>query len=110
MRIIAMRHIFRSSARLAVLVYLALILLFTFLLSLPLASATGEASDFIDAFFTAVSVICVTGLATVDMASHWSGFGHEHWRYGRAKYCLVAGFSGFASVEFAGQTFGGGGH
>ena len=27
-------------------------------------------------FFTAVSVICVTGLSTVDMATFWSPFGH----------------------------------
>ena len=29
-----------------------------------------------DALFTAVSSICVTGLATVDMATHWSPFGN----------------------------------
>ena len=29
-----------------------------------------------DALFTAVSVICVTGLATVDMATYWSPFGN----------------------------------
>ena len=32
-------------------------------------------TPFADAFFTAVSTICVTGLATVDMATHWSPFG-----------------------------------
>ena len=29
-----------------------------------------------EALFTAVSVICVTGLSTVDMATYWSPLGH----------------------------------
>src|SRR5699024_5481188 len=49
--------------------------LFTGLLMLPHASATGEATAFTDAFFTAVSGISVTGLSTVDMGNHWSLFG-----------------------------------
>lgn len=64
-----------SPARFAVLVFGTLILLFTFLLSLPAAAADGERTPFADALFTAVSTICVTGLATVDMALHWSAFG-----------------------------------
>ncbi len=46
------------------------------LLSLPIASASGTVTPLSDALFTAVSTICVTGLATVDMANHWSPFGH----------------------------------
>ncbi|MGX1703037.1 TrkH family potassium uptake protein [Microbacterium sp. NPDC055357] len=65
----------RSPARVAILVYVALILLFTGLFSLPVAAADGGVTPFADAFFTAVSTICVTGLATVDMATHWSPFG-----------------------------------
>ncbi|QEW04150.1 TrkH family potassium uptake protein [Microbacterium lushaniae] len=65
-----------SPARFAVLVFLALILLFTALYSLPAASADGTRTPFADALFTAVSTICVTGLATVDMYSHWSPLGH----------------------------------
>jgi trk system potassium uptake protein len=64
-----------SPARFAVLVFTVLILLFTALLSLPAASASGHSTDFADALFTAVSTICVTGLSTVDMGTHWSGFG-----------------------------------
>lgn len=65
-----------SPARFAVLVFVMLILLFTALFSLPIAAADGQRTPFADALFTAVSVICVTGLSTVDMYSHWSPLGH----------------------------------
>ena len=72
-----LRHLITSSpSRFAILIFSALIVLFTALLSLPIASATGTVTPISDALFTAVSTICVTGLATVDMASHWSPFGH----------------------------------
>ncbi|WP_439593078.1 TrkH family potassium uptake protein [Microbacterium sp.] len=66
----------RSPARFAILIFLSLILVFTGLFSLPIAAADGRVTPFADAFFTAVSTVCVTGLATVDMATHWSPFGH----------------------------------
>ncbi|MFT4234530.1 MAG: potassium transporter TrkG, partial [Microbacterium sp.] len=65
-----------SPARFAILIFGALILLFTALLSMPIASSTHSRTPFADAFFTAVSTICVTGLSTVDMATHWTPFGH----------------------------------
>ncbi len=65
-----------SPARYAVLVFTALILVFTALFSLPAAAADGRATPLADALFTAVSTICVTGLATVDMGTHWSPLGH----------------------------------
>ncbi|WP_280679889.1 potassium transporter TrkG [Cryobacterium sp. CG_9.6] len=72
-----MDHLVRSSpSRFAIMVFTALILVFTVLFSLPIASADRTVTPLYDALFTAVSVICVTGLATVDMASHWSGFGN----------------------------------
>ncbi len=64
-----------SPSRLAILVFLALIFVFTSLFMTPLAAADGRATHFSDALFTAASVVCVTGLATVDMATHWSVFG-----------------------------------
>src|SRR5690606_40108476 len=71
------RHFVTSSpSRFAILIFAALILLFTALFSLPIASTTGTVTPLSDALFTAVSTICVTGLATVDMAAHWSPFGH----------------------------------
>lgn len=70
------RVITSSPSRFAILIFATLIVLFTALFSLPIASATGTVSRLSDALFTAVSTICVTGLATVDMATHWSPFGH----------------------------------
>ncbi|MEU6739726.1 TrkH family potassium uptake protein [Streptosporangium sandarakinum] len=47
----------------------------TALLSAPFATADGRPADLLDAFFTATSAVCVTGLATVDTADHWSPLG-----------------------------------
>ncbi|MDH6423355.1 trk system potassium uptake protein TrkH [Aurantimicrobium minutum] len=66
----------RSPSRFAILVFAAIIALFTILLSLPAASADGTATNFPDAFFTATSMVCVAGLTTVDMATHWSPLGN----------------------------------
>ncbi|MCU0932237.1 MAG: TrkH family potassium uptake protein [Serpentinimonas sp.] len=57
------------------LAFLLAILVGTLLLMLPLASATGQATPWLIAFFTAVSAVCVTGLVVVDTGSHWSFFG-----------------------------------
>ncbi|HZW41049.1 MAG TPA: potassium transporter TrkG [Agromyces sp.] len=66
-----------SPSRFAILIFAALILVTTLLLSLPIARAgEGSGTPLADALFTAVSTICVTGLATVDMATHWSPFGN----------------------------------
>jgi len=53
------------------------ILIFTggILLSLPIASQSGEATPFIDCIFTSTSAVCVTGLVTVDTGTHWNYFG-----------------------------------
>lgn len=55
--------------------FLAVILLGTFLLMLPVSSRTGEFTGFIDSLFTATSATCVTGLIVYDTWSHWSLFG-----------------------------------
>ncbi len=47
----------------------------TLLLSLPVAAESGSRSPLVSALFTAASALCVTGLAVVDTASHWSAFG-----------------------------------
>lgn len=67
---------FRTPARFAILIFAVLTGLFTLLFSLPIATTSGEQAPFVDALFTAVSVICVTGLSTVDMATYWSPIGH----------------------------------
>ncbi len=45
------------------------------LLLLPFASVNEEGVSYIDALFTAVSAVCVTGLTVVNTAEHWSSFG-----------------------------------
>ncbi len=64
-----------SPARLALIVYVAVILIFTGLLSLPAASRDGQITPLYDAFFTAVSAVCVTGLTVVSTALHWTFLG-----------------------------------
>jgi trk system potassium uptake protein len=65
-----------TPARFAILVFGLLVIVFTLLLSLPVSNAAGEWTKPVDAVFTAISVVCVTGLSTVNMADHWSAFGH----------------------------------
>lgn len=64
-----------SPARLALSVFAVVVLIFTALLSLPAASADGQATPLHQAMFTAVSAVCVTGLTVVTTATHWSFFG-----------------------------------
>lgn len=64
-----------SPARLALIVFGTVILVFTALLSLPVASRAGTMTPLHDALFTAVSAVCVTGLTVVSTATHWSFFG-----------------------------------
>lgn len=45
------------------------------ILSLPISSASGKFTSFIDALFTATTSVCVTGLVTVDTGTHWNYFG-----------------------------------
>lgn len=58
-----------------VLGFAALIGLGSLMLSLPVATETGEPLPFLDALFTATSAVCVTGLVVVDTASTFSLFG-----------------------------------
>ena len=62
-------------AQIIVLVFMAIILLGTALLTLPAASKTGQPTGFLTALFTATSATCVTGLIVVDTGVYWSGFG-----------------------------------
>lgn len=55
--------------------FFLIIMLGTFMLMLPISSKSGEWTSFLDAFFTAVSTTCVTGLIVVDTFTHWSLFG-----------------------------------
>ena len=51
------------------------LLLGTLLLTLPLASESGDWVHPRDALFTAVSAVCVTGLVVHETQAHWSPFG-----------------------------------
>ena len=64
-----------SSAQVIAGGFLTVILAGGFLLCLPVSSADGTFTDFIDALFTAVTSVCVTGLVTLTTATHWSLFG-----------------------------------
>jgi len=63
-----------SNPAIIALGFLLLIALGTALLCLPIASR-GEQATLTQAFFTAVSASCVTGLAVVDTYTQWSVFG-----------------------------------
>ncbi len=65
----------QSPARLALFVFAAVIMVFTALLSLPAATASGQRAPLIDALFTATSAVCVTGLTIVPTGVYWSTFG-----------------------------------
>ena len=55
--------------------FLAIITVGGLLLSLPIAAAEGRSVSVLDAFFTSVSAVCVTGLITVDTPVDYSRFG-----------------------------------
>ncbi|HSX65720.1 MAG TPA: potassium transporter TrkG, partial [Pseudoxanthomonas sp.] len=62
-------------ARLIPLAFLAVIVLGTLLLMLPVARAEPGSAPLLTALFTSVSAVCVTGLIIVDTPVYWSGFG-----------------------------------
>ena len=58
-----------------ILGFAGVILFGTFLLMLPVSSATHRSTSLHDSLFTAVSAVCVTGLVVKDTGSYWSQFG-----------------------------------
>ena len=67
--------LFANPLRVLPVAFGSLIALGTALLMLPLSSADQQDISFVDALFTATSAVCVTGLAVVDTATAWTGFG-----------------------------------
>jgi len=65
----------RSPSLVAIGIFLGAVAVFAALLSTPAAAADGRPTPLVDAIFTAVSATTVTGLVTVDTATHWSFFG-----------------------------------
>ena len=64
-----------STTQIIMLSFLAVILIGSLLLSLPVSSADGNAVSYLDALFTATTATCVTGLVTLPTVSTWSVFG-----------------------------------
>lgn len=61
--------------RLLLFGFIYIILLCSYLLTLPVASASGNSQPFIDAMFIATSAISTTGLSVVDIGTFYSTFG-----------------------------------
>lgn len=66
----------------------------TALLMLPIAKTGPGGANFIEAFFTAVSAVCVTGHIIVDTPTFWSGFG-------QAVIVVLIQVGGFGVMTFA---------
>jgi len=66
----------------------------TGLLMLPIAKVGPGGASPIEAFFTAVSAVCVTGHVIVDTGTFWSGFG-------QAVILVLIQIGGFGAMTFA---------
>ena len=65
-----------SPAQLVLLSFAGAVVVASGVLTLPGMAAPGTpAVGFVDAFFTAASAVCITGLTTVDTATRWSPLG-----------------------------------
>ncbi|MBE7044371.1 MAG: Trk family potassium uptake protein [Ruminococcaceae bacterium] len=64
-----------TTTQLIALTFAVVILIGAVLLQLPVSSANGESTPFLNALLTATSATCVTGLIAYDTATHWSLFG-----------------------------------
>ena len=69
------RHRHITSFQVIILGFLSVIILGSLLLTLPIATRSGNSTPFSDALFTATSAVCVTGLVIHDTATYWSLFG-----------------------------------
>ena len=64
-----------TTTQIIMLSFLLEILVGAVLLMLPISSATGHRTPFVDALFTATTATCVTGLVVVPTVTAWSVFG-----------------------------------
>lgn len=64
-----------SSIRIIAFGYMIFVLVGALLLTLPVASKSGNSAGFLNALFTATSSSCVTGLIVLDTATSWTLFG-----------------------------------
>lgn len=64
-----------SATKVIAITFACIIFFGALLLTLPIASRSGERCDFLSALFTATSATCVTGLVLFDTWTQWSAFG-----------------------------------
>ncbi len=67
--------VFARPVQVVPLLFLLVSLLGAAGLSMPGATEAGVRTPFVDAWFTAISALCVTGLSTLDVPNHWSALG-----------------------------------
>lgn len=82
-----------STGLIIALGFAGLILLGTLVLLLPLSHNQGVNVSFIDAFFTATSAVCVTGLVPIDLADNFNLLGQI-----TVALLIQVGGLGFASI------------
>lgn len=75
MQFLAKKNLKLHPVQILALGFIITILVGGIILSFPIASASGEPTNFLDSLFTSTSAVCVTGLVTVDTATHWNYFG-----------------------------------
>lgn len=80
--------------------YVLVIAIGTILLMLPISGRSHEPAPFIDAWFTATSATCVTGLVTHDTYTYWSSFGQ-----GVLLVLIQIGGMGFMTIAISALTF-----
>jgi len=64
-----------STTHIILISFFVTILVGAVLLTLPISSADGRSTPFLDALFTATTSTCVTGLVVMPTVSSWSVFG-----------------------------------
>lgn len=64
-----------APAQIVILSFSGIIFLGTLLLALPISAVDGKTISLVDAFFTATSATCVTGLSTLSLADSFSFIG-----------------------------------
>ncbi len=88
-----------TTTKLIVFGYLAVITTGTLLLMLPVSSRQMTAVPFMDAWFTATSATCVTGLVLHDTYTFWSSFGQ-----GVILLLIQIGGIGFMTIAISALT------
>jgi len=73
--VIKKRKFSMEPTRIIAIVFAAIILTGTLLLTLPAASQSRQSAGFLPSLFTATSATCVTGLVIYDTGTQWSLFG-----------------------------------